>query len=105
MRFSLTGTMNLNWPETREAALLAEELGFDAFYTSDHLQGIEGFDPEVGLLDAVSLVTALAPLTDRIRLGCLVSPVSVRHPVVLLRALQTTDLITGGRVEIGVGAG
>jgi alkanesulfonate monooxygenase SsuD/methylene tetrahydromethanopterin reductase-like flavin-dependent oxidoreductase (luciferase family) len=106
MRFSITGTMNLAWWEVAEAARLAEELGFEAFYTSDHLfSGIAGFDPSVGLLDALGLVLALGPVTSTIRLGCLVSPVTYRHPVVLARALQTADHVTGGRVDIGIGAG
>src|ERR1700730_17502750 len=89
MKFSVMGTMNLSWLEVREAALLAEELGFEAMYTSDHLHAVAGFASEIGSLDALSLTIALAPLTSRIRLGCLVSPITVRHPVVLARALQT----------------
>lgn len=105
MRFSIAGTMNLTWDEARRAALLAEELGFDELYASDHLRAVAGFDERLGLLDAVSLVTALAPLTSRIRLGCLVSPVSFRHPAILLRQLQSLDLISGGRAIVGLGAG
>jgi alkanesulfonate monooxygenase SsuD/methylene tetrahydromethanopterin reductase-like flavin-dependent oxidoreductase (luciferase family) len=66
--------------------------------------GVAGFAPELGVLDALSLAVALGPLTDRIRLGCMVSPVTMRQPVMLARALQTLDVITGGRAEIGIGA-
>jgi len=86
-------------------ARTAERLGFDAFYATDHLMGVAGFQPELGVLDALSLAVALGPLTERIRLGCIVSPVTMRHPVMLARALQTLDVITGGRAEIGIGAG
>jgi alkanesulfonate monooxygenase SsuD/methylene tetrahydromethanopterin reductase-like flavin-dependent oxidoreductase (luciferase family) len=105
MRFSVMGTMNLSWREVLEAALLAEDLGFDAMYTSDHLHAVAGFSSDIGSLDALALAIALAPLTSRIRLGCLVSPITVRHPVVLARALQTLDHVSEGRAEAGVGAG
>src|SRR5579859_973379 len=104
MRYSLAGTLTLTWPEVTDAARTAERLGFDAFYATDHLMGVAGFAPELGVLDALSLTLALGPVTERIRLGCMVSPVTMRHPVVLARALQTLDVITGGRAEIGLGA-
>jgi alkanesulfonate monooxygenase SsuD/methylene tetrahydromethanopterin reductase-like flavin-dependent oxidoreductase (luciferase family) len=105
MRYSLAGTLTLSWPEVADAARTAERLGFDAFYATDHLMGVAGFAPELGVLDALSLAVALGPVTERIRLGCMVSPVTMRHPVMLARALQTLDVITGGRAEIGLGAG
>ena len=104
MRYSLAGTLMLTWPEVMDVARTAERLGFDAFYATDHLMGVAGFAPELGVLDALSLAVALGPVTERIRLGCMVSPVTMRHPVMLARALQTLDAITGGRAEIGIGA-
>jgi alkanesulfonate monooxygenase SsuD/methylene tetrahydromethanopterin reductase-like flavin-dependent oxidoreductase (luciferase family) len=104
LRYSLAGTLTLTWPEVVDAARTAERLGFDAFYATDHLMGVAGFAPELGVLDALSLALALGPLTERIRLGCMVSPITMRHPVMLARALQTLDVITGGRAEIGIGA-
>jgi alkanesulfonate monooxygenase SsuD/methylene tetrahydromethanopterin reductase-like flavin-dependent oxidoreductase (luciferase family) len=105
VRYSVTGTMNMTWEEARDCALLCEELGFEELYASDHLRAVAGFDEDKSLLDAMSLITALAPLTSRIRLGCLVSPVSFRHPSLLLRQLQSLDVITGGRAVAGLGAG
>jgi alkanesulfonate monooxygenase SsuD/methylene tetrahydromethanopterin reductase-like flavin-dependent oxidoreductase (luciferase family) len=104
LRYSLAGTLTLTWPEVVDVARTAEQLGFDAFYATDHLMGVAGFAPELGVLDALSLAVALGPVTERIRLGCIVSPVTMRHPVMLARSLQTLDVITGGRAEIGVGA-
>jgi alkanesulfonate monooxygenase SsuD/methylene tetrahydromethanopterin reductase-like flavin-dependent oxidoreductase (luciferase family) len=104
MRYSLAGTLTLTWPEVADVARTAERLGFDAFYATDHLMGVAGFAPELGALDALSLAVALGAVTERIRLGCMVSPVTMRHPVMLARALQTLDVITGGRAEIGIGA-
>jgi alkanesulfonate monooxygenase SsuD/methylene tetrahydromethanopterin reductase-like flavin-dependent oxidoreductase (luciferase family) len=105
LRYSLAGTLTLTWPEVLDVARTAERLGFDAFYATDHLMGVAGFQPDLGVLDALSLAVALGPVTERIRLGCMVSPVTMRHPVMLARALQTLDVITGGRAEIGIGAG
>jgi alkanesulfonate monooxygenase SsuD/methylene tetrahydromethanopterin reductase-like flavin-dependent oxidoreductase (luciferase family) len=105
VRYSLSGTTGLTWPEIRDAARLAEELGFDGFFAADHLMAVAGFDEDAGLLDAVSLLLALAPVTTTLRLGAMVSPITVRHPVVLARAIQTLDLVSGGRAELGVGAG
>jgi alkanesulfonate monooxygenase SsuD/methylene tetrahydromethanopterin reductase-like flavin-dependent oxidoreductase (luciferase family) len=105
LRYSLAGTLTLTWPEVLDVARTAERLGFDTFYATDHLMGVAGFQPELGVLDALSLAVALGPVTERIRLGCMVSPVTMRHPVMLARALQTLDVITGGRAEIGIGAG
>ncbi len=105
MRYSLSGSTGLTWPQIRDAARLGEKLGFDSFFAADHLMAVAGFDEDAGLLDAVSLLLALAPVTSTLRLGAMVSPITVRHPVVLARAMQTLDLISGGRAEVGVGAG
>ena len=50
MRYSLAGTLTLTWPEVADAARTAERLGFDAFYATDHLMGVAGFAPELGIL-------------------------------------------------------
>lgn len=105
MRYSLSGSTGLTWSEIRDAAQLGEQLGFDSFFAADHLMAVAGFDEDAGLLDAVSLLLALAPVTTTLRLGAMVSPITVRHPVVLARAMQTLDLISEGRAEVGVGAG
>jgi alkanesulfonate monooxygenase SsuD/methylene tetrahydromethanopterin reductase-like flavin-dependent oxidoreductase (luciferase family) len=95
----------MSWPEIAEAARLGEELGFEALYAADHLMAVAGFSEEAGLLDGLALVLALAPVTRSLRLGTMVSPITVRHPVVLARELQTLDLVSGGRAEVGLGAG
>lgn len=105
MKYSLSGTMNLSWPEVLDAARSAEDMGFEEFYSSDHLMSVAGFNDELGILDAVALLPALAAATKRIRLGSLVSPITFRTPAVLLRQLHALDVISGGRSIIGVGAG
>jgi alkanesulfonate monooxygenase SsuD/methylene tetrahydromethanopterin reductase-like flavin-dependent oxidoreductase (luciferase family) len=105
MRYSVSGTMAHTWEEVRRAAVQADECGFDGFYASDHLMGVAGFAEEQGVLDAVTLLAALAPLTARLRLGAMVSPITFRHPPMLARAISGLDVISGGRAVLGVGAG
>ena len=62
-------------------------------------------DETRGSLDAWTQIAALAALTSRIRLGTLVSPITFRHPAVLAKAVVTADHVSGGRVELGIGAG
>ena len=102
---SVAGTMAMSWEEVREAAVAADELGFDTFYAAEHLMGVAGFAEEEGVLDALALLAALAPLTRRIRLGAMVSPVTFRLPPMLARSVAAVDVISGGRAVLGVGAG
>ena len=105
MKYSLSGTMNLSWPEVLDAARSAEDMGFEEYYSSDHLMSVAGFNDELGILDAIALLPALVAATKRIRLGSLGSPITFRTPAVLLRQLHTLDVISAGRSIIGVGAG
>jgi F420-dependent oxidoreductase-like protein len=82
----------------------AEAAGFETFLRSDHYDSFpgEGGRPTT---DAWTVVAGLARETARIRLGVLVSPVTFRHPGVLAKIVATVDEMSGGRVEVGVGAG
>ena len=82
----------------------AEGAGFEAFFRSDHFDSFpgEGGRPTT---DAWTVVAGLARETTRIRLGVLVSPVTFRHPGTLAKIVATVDEMSGGRVEVGVGAG
>lgn len=81
----------------------AEELGFHAAYTYDHLAWRSFRDgPWFG---AVPTLTAAAAATDRLRLGTLVTSPNFRHPVTLAKELITLDDISDGRVTLGIGAG
>jgi F420-dependent oxidoreductase-like protein len=86
-------------------ALLAEELGFDAFFRSDHYMGFFGGDALPGPTDAWITLAGLARDTTRIRLGTLVSPVTFRNPGPLAISVAQVDAMSGGRVELGLGAG
>lgn len=87
-----------------ERWLRAEELGFHAAYTYDHLSWRPPFrdGPWFG---AVPTLTAAAVLTDRIRLGTMVTSPNFRHPVPLAKDLLSLDDISAGRLTVGVGAG
>jgi F420-dependent oxidoreductase-like protein len=83
----------------------AERLGFDAFFRSDHYQRITDGDPGPGSTDAWMTLGALARETTRIRLGTLVTPVTFRFPGPLAIQVAQADAMSGGRVELGLGAG
>jgi F420-dependent oxidoreductase-like protein len=85
-------------------ARLAEELGFDAFFRSDHYLHMGG-DGGPGSTDAWTTLAALARETTTIRLGTLVTPVTFRFPGVLAIQVAQADVMSGGRVELGMGAG
>ncbi|MER7909932.1 LLM class flavin-dependent oxidoreductase [Streptomyces sp. NPDC096068] len=81
----------------------AEELGFHAAYTYDHLSWRAFRDgPWFG---AVPTLTAAAAVTERLRLGTLVTSPNFRHPVTLAKDLITLDDVSGGRITLGIGAG
>ena len=86
-------------------ARLAEELGFDAFFRSDHYQRIGEGDAGPGPTDAWLTLAALGRETTRIRLGTLVTPVTFRFPGPLAIEVAQADAMSGGRVELGLGAG
>ncbi|MER7967574.1 LLM class flavin-dependent oxidoreductase [Streptomyces sp. NPDC005840] len=92
------------WQEgSRAAWQRAEQLGFHTGYTYDHLSWRTFRDgPWFG---AVPTLTAAAAVTDRLRLGTLVTSPNFRHPVTLAKELISLDDISGGRVTLGVGAG
>jgi alkanesulfonate monooxygenase SsuD/methylene tetrahydromethanopterin reductase-like flavin-dependent oxidoreductase (luciferase family) len=98
------GQEGVTWPQWQELALSAERLGFAGFYRSDHY--LSAFsDPDRISLDAWGTICALAPITERIRLGTLVSPVTFRHPSVLAKLVVTASHVSGGRIDLGLGAG
>lgn len=91
------------WTETRQAAQEFERLGFDSVWVNDHLYGIPG--PQLPILEAWTLLTAVGAVTDRVQLGTLVSPVGFRNPALLAKIAATLDEIAPGRVVVGLGSG
>ncbi|GLW54194.1 luciferase [Kitasatospora phosalacinea] len=91
------------WSEGQQVWRRAEELGFHAAYTYDHLSWRSFRDePWFG---SVPTLTAAACATERIRLGTLVTSPNFRHPVTLAKELITLDDVSGGRLTLGIGAG
>src|SRR5262249_6093015 len=86
-------------------ARTAERTGFGAFFRSDHYLRIGEGDPLPGSTDAWTTLAGLARDTSTIRLGTLVSPTTFRHPGPLAVTVATVDAMSGGRVELGLGAG
>ena len=85
-------------------AQAAEHHGFDGFFRSDHYLSGMG-DGLPGPTDAWTTLAGLARETSRIRLGTLVTPVTFRHPSVLAIQVAQVDEMSGGRIELGLGAG
>src|SRR3954469_10932379 len=100
----IEGQEGVTWEQWRALAATAEESGFEALFRSDHYESLAG-SANYGSLDAWATINALAALTTTLKLGTLVSPVTFRHPSVLARAVVTADHVSGGRVELGMGAG
>jgi F420-dependent oxidoreductase-like protein len=85
-------------------AQATERLGFDAFFRSDHYLAMAG-DGLPGPTDAWTTLAGIARETSRIRLGTLVTSATFRHPGVLAIQVAQVDQMSGGRVELGLGAG
>lgn len=92
------------WAEGRKVWKEAEELGFHAAYTYDHLSWRVPFRDRTWF-GALPTLTAAAGVTESIRLGTLVTSPNFRHPVPLAKELMTLDDISRGRVTLGIGAG
>lgn len=100
----LEGQEGIEWEQWLALALAAEAAGLDGLFRSDHYRAIVRSEP-AGSLDAWGTLAALAARTERLRLGTMVSPVTFRPASVLAKSVVTVDQISGGRVELGIGAG
>jgi F420-dependent oxidoreductase-like protein len=100
----IEGQEGVSWETWRALAAACEEHGYEALFRSDHYLSVMGRG-ERGSLDAWTTLAALAAVTSRIRLGTLVSPATFRHPSVLAKSAVTVDHVSGGRAELGIGAG
>src|SRR3954468_22996773 len=94
----------LSYEEQSEIARLAEDLGFEALFRSDHYQSFPG-PSGLPTTDAWAVLAGLARDTSRIRLGALVSPVTFRLPGNFAKVVATVHDMSGGRVEVALGAG
>ena len=100
----IEGQEGVSWEQWVALARACEESGLEGLFRSDHYQSVFDISGR-GSLDAWATLAGLAAVTDRIRLGTMVSPATFRRPSVLARLVTTADHISGGRVELGLGAG
>jgi F420-dependent oxidoreductase-like protein len=106
VRFALMieGQEDVTWADWVALADASEVLGIEALFRSDHYLSVLG-DHGRGALDAWGTINALAAMTTKLRLGALVSPATFRHPSVFAKLAVTADHVSGGRIEVGLGAG
>src|SRR5207253_1546213 len=92
-----------------DAAVRAESLGFDSAWISDHffanLGRYGGPDEYIGSVEPFTALAAIAARTTRIRLGTLVACAPFRHPAHVAKMVTAIDLVSGGRFDLGIGAG
>lgn len=106
MRFALMleAQQGLSYGDHVAIAKRAEANGIETLFRSDHFQSFPGPTGQP-TTDAWTVMAGLARDTDRIGLGVLVSPVTFRHPGTFAKVVTTVDEMSGGRIEVGVGAG
>jgi alkanesulfonate monooxygenase SsuD/methylene tetrahydromethanopterin reductase-like flavin-dependent oxidoreductase (luciferase family) len=106
MRFALMieAQQGLSYEDQLAIVRRAEAAGFESFFRSDHYASFPG-DSKQATTDAWAVIAGLARETSTISLGALVSPVTFRHPGNFVKVVTTVDEMSGGRIEVGVGAG
>jgi F420-dependent oxidoreductase-like protein len=92
------------WARTVELARNAEALGFESVWVFDHFHTVPEPTDEI-TFEGFSVLTALAMATDRVRLGHMVVCTGFRNPALTAKLSSTIDVISGGRFELGIGAG
>jgi F420-dependent oxidoreductase-like protein len=91
------------WSDTRDTARELDRLGFHSVWFNDHLYGVPM--PHLPILEAWTALTAVGALTEKVELGTLVTPVGFRNPALLAKMAATLDVVTNGRVIVGLGSG
>ena len=106
MRFSYWASLDNSWDDVVDGVRHAEQAGWDGVYLADHFMNGSGVAPvETPTLECTAALSALAVLTERVRLASLVFGITYRHPAVLANWAITTDHVSDGRLLLGLGAG
>lgn len=92
------------WARTIELAVQAEDLGFESLWAFDHFHTVPEPTDEI-TFESFSLLSALAMVTENVRLGHMVICTAFRNPGLTAKLASTIDVISGGRFEVGIGAG
>ena len=92
------------WARTLELAKQADALGFESLWVFDHFHTVPRPTEEI-TFESFSVLSALAIATDRVRLGHMVVCTGFRNPALTAKLSSTVDVISGGRFELGIGAG
>jgi F420-dependent oxidoreductase-like protein len=100
----IEGQEDVTWDDWVAIARACEASGVGTLFRSDHYYSVDD-RAERGSLDALATLAGLAAITEKLRLGTMVSPATFRHPSVFAKSIVTIDRISGGRVEPGLGAG
>ena len=90
---------------SKSVAIAADNLGFHSIYAYDHLIPHYKDDIEKNIFECFTLISSIAAITNRIKLGQIVACNSYRNPSLLAKMLSTLDVISNGRMELGIGAG
>jgi F420-dependent oxidoreductase-like protein len=105
IRFGVSGgTLDVSWQELRDLWHLLDELGFSDGWAPDHFYAYRG-ELDQPVLEAWTVLAAMAASTKRLKLGALVLGNTYRHPAILANMAATLDRISDGRLELGIGAG
>ena len=107
MDFSVWPAPGRSWDDIAATARLADESGWHGIWFADHYMPNteDGAVADGDTHECWAILPALAAITDRVRLGSLVSPTSVHHPALLANRISTIDHISNGRAVLGLGAG
>jgi F420-dependent oxidoreductase-like protein len=92
------------WQRTTELVVHAEELGFESAWVFDHFTTVPEPTDEI-TLESFTVLSAFAVLTRRVRLGHMVVCAGFRNPALVAKLSSTLDVVSGGRFELGIGAG